>query len=95
MLKKMLLTLLLLTSSLVLDDVEQDLCLRYGADRVKVVSENPRIIKIKGSTTPLPEGKYDEPQGLLQAPLGLRCRICVRLRFGLKIIRYVRKIMWM
>ena len=55
----------------VLDDVEQDLCLRYGADRVKVVSENPRIIKIKGSTTPLPEGKYDEPQGLLQAPLGL------------------------
>ncbi len=45
----------------VLDDVEQDLCLRYGADRVKVVSENPRIIKIKGSTTPLPEGKYDEP----------------------------------
>ena len=30
----------------VLDDVEQDLCLRYGADRVKVVSENPRIIKI-------------------------------------------------
>ena len=55
----------------VLDDVEQDLCLRYGADRVKVVSENPRIIKIKGSTTLLPEGKYDEPQGLLQAPLGL------------------------
>lgn len=55
----------------VLDDVEQDLCLRYGADRVKVVSENPRIIKIKGSTTPLPDGKYDEPQGLLQAPLGL------------------------
>ena len=55
----------------VLDDVEQDLCLRYGADRVKVVSENPRIIKINGSTTPLPEGKYDEPQGLLQAPLGL------------------------
>ena len=55
----------------VLDDVEQDLCLRYGADRVKVVSENPRIIKVKGQTTPLPEGRYDEPQGLLQAPLGL------------------------
>ena len=55
----------------VLEDVEQDLCLRYGADRVKVVSENPRIIKVNGSTAPLPEGKYDEPQGLLQAPLGL------------------------
>ena len=55
----------------VLEDVEQDLCLRYGADRVQVVSENPRIIKVKGSTTPLPDGRYDEPQGLLQAPLGL------------------------
>ena len=55
----------------VLEDVEQDLCLRYGADRVQVVSENPRILKVKGNTTPLPEGKYDEPQGLLQAPLGL------------------------
>ncbi len=55
----------------ILEDVEQDACLRYGADRVQVVSENPRIIKIKGSTAPLPEGKYDEPQGLMQAPLGL------------------------
>ena len=55
----------------ILEDVEQDLCLRYGADRVQVVSENPRIIKVKGSTTPLPDGRYDEPQGLLQAPLGL------------------------
>lgn len=55
----------------VFEDVEQDLCLRYGADRVQVVSENPRILKVKGNTTPLPEGKYDEPQGLLQAPLGL------------------------
>lgn len=55
----------------ILEDVEQDLCLRYGADRVKVVCDNPRIIKVKGSTTPLPDGRYDEPQGLLQAPLGL------------------------
>lgn len=55
----------------ILEDVEQDLCLRYGADHVQVVSENPRIIKVKGSTTPLPDGRYDEPQGLLQAPLGL------------------------
>lgn len=55
----------------ILEDVEQDLCLRYGADRVQVVCENPRIIKVKGSTTPLPDGRYDEPQGLLQAPLGL------------------------
>lgn len=57
--------------SSVLADVEQDLYLRYGADRVQIVSDNPRIIKVKGNTISLPEGRYDEPQGLLQAPLGL------------------------
>ena len=71
----------------VLEDVEQDLCLRYGADRVQVVSENPRIIKVKGSTAPLPEGKYDEPQGLMQAPLGLPVKDMRKVSaFGFKII---------
>ena len=71
----------------VLEDVEQDLCLRYGADRVQVVSENPRIIKVKGSTTPLPDGRYDEPQGLLQAPLGLPVQDLRRVNaLGFKII---------
>lgn len=55
----------------ILEDVEEDLCLRLGAERVQVVSESPRIIKVKGKTEALPEGRYDEPQGLLQAPLGL------------------------
>ena len=55
----------------ILTDVEEDLRLRYGADRVQVVSDNPRIVKIKGSTEPLPDGKYDEPLGIMQAPLGL------------------------
>ena len=71
----------------ILEDVEQDLCLRYGADRVLVVSENPRIIKVKGSTTPLPDGRYDEPQGLLQAPLGLPVQDLRRVNaLGFKII---------
>ena len=71
----------------ILEDVEQDLCLRYGADRVQVVCENPRIIKVKGSTTPLPDGRYDEPQGLLQAPLGLPVQDLRRVNaLGFKII---------
>lgn len=71
----------------VLEDVEQDLCLRYGADRVQVVCDNPRIIKVKGSTTPLPDGRYDEPQGLLQAPLGLPVQDLRRVNaLGFKII---------
>ena len=45
MLKKMLLTLLLLDKQSVLDDVEQDLCLRYGADRVKARGSNRVLIK--------------------------------------------------
>ncbi len=55
----------------ILTDVEEDLRLRYGAGRVQVVSDSPRIVKIKGSTEPLPDGKYDEPLGIMQAPLGL------------------------
>lgn len=75
------------TDASILEDVEQDLCLRYSADRVQVVSESPRIIKIKGSTTALPEGRYDEPQGLLQAPLGLPVQDLRRVHdLGFKII---------
>lgn len=58
----------------VLADVEEDLLLRYGKERVAVVSAQPRIIRVLGSTELLPEGKYDEPLGLLQAPLGLPVR---------------------
>lgn len=58
----------------VLADVEEDLRLRYGDGRVSVVSESPRILKLNGSTEPVPDGKYDEPLGLLQAPLGLPVR---------------------
>ena len=57
-----------------LDDVAEDLRLRYGSDRVAELSQNPRIIRVLGSTEPLPDGKYDEPLGLNQAPLGLPVR---------------------
>ena len=55
----------------VLEDVLEDARLRYGAERVEVVSSAPQIIRIVGSTEPLPEDKYDEPRGVMQSPLGL------------------------
>ena len=71
----------------ILEDVEEDLCLRLGADRVQVVSESPRILKVKGKTEALPEGRYDEPQGLLQTPLGLPVQDLRRVNaLGFKII---------
>ena len=58
----------------VLTDVLEDLVLRYGQDRVELVSSEPQIIRVVGSTELLPDGKFDEPHGLLQAPLGLPIR---------------------
>lgn len=53
-------------------DVLEDLRLRYGEERVKIVAEQPiRIAMVLGSTAIIPEYRYDEPFGLLQAPLGL------------------------
>lgn len=52
-------------------DAVADLKLRYGEDRVAVISQNPQIVRISGSTEPVPPDKYDEPLGVLQAPLGL------------------------
>lgn len=55
----------------VLDYVLEDLLLRFGKERVDEVSTSPRILRVIGSTELLPDGKYDEPLGILQAPLGL------------------------
>lgn len=52
-------------------DLISDLRLRYGAERVTVLDTEPQIIRVLGSTALVPEDKYDEPLGLLQAPLGL------------------------
>ena len=59
------------SSPAVLEDVLEDLKLRYGAARVEIVSSEPQIIRVVGSTELLPEDKYDEPRGIMQAPLGL------------------------
>lgn len=53
------------------NDVMEDLRLRYGSERIKMIDDKPRIVEVLGSTALLPEDKYDEPLGLLQAPLGL------------------------
>lgn len=57
--------------SSIFDEVVEDLKLRYGSERVKLVSAQPKIAEVLGSTAVIPEDKYDEPLGLLQAPLGL------------------------
>ncbi|MCQ2373585.1 MAG: DUF5693 family protein [Phascolarctobacterium sp.] len=53
-------------------DVLEDLALRYGKERVKLIAEQPRrVAMVLGSTSIIPEYRYDEPFGVLQAPLGL------------------------
>ena len=59
------------SNAAVLEDVLEDARLRFGAERVEVVSSEPRILRIVGSTELVPEDKYDEPRGVLQSPLGL------------------------
>ncbi len=51
--------------------VREDLTLRYGMSRVSAVTEDGSVIKVLGKTEMLPEDKFDEPLGILQAPLGL------------------------
>lgn len=54
------------------DDLLEDLVLRYGEERVKIVAQAPkRVVMVLGSTSVIPEYRYDEPFGLLQGPLGL------------------------
>ncbi len=55
----------------IMDDLLEDLSMRYEKDRYSEVSSSPRVIKLLGNPNPLPEGVYDEPQGLMQQPLGL------------------------
>lgn len=71
----------------VLDDVRKDLVLRYGKERVADVSTSPLIVRVAGWTEPLPDGKYDEPLGLTQAPLGLSVKDLRHVQeLGFKII---------
>lgn len=71
----------------VLDDIKEDLILRYGSERVSEVSAEPRILRIVGSTDMLPEDKFDEPMGIMQAPLGLPVKDLQRIhKLGFQVI---------
>lgn len=71
----------------VMEDVLEDLKLRYGAERVEIVSSEPQIIRVVGKTELLPEGRFDEPHGILQAPLGLPARDMQKLaKMGFQLI---------
>ncbi len=53
------------------EEVWEDLRIRFGAERAKMVSENPHIIEALGSTHLVAEDDYKTPRGILQLPLGL------------------------
>lgn len=59
------------SSPVTFKEVEEDLHLRYADSRIKVVSENPRIIRVMGDPRILEKDNYDTKQPLMQAPLGL------------------------
>lgn len=53
------------------EEAWEDLRIRYGAERARMISNNPPIIEALGSTDLLPINAVREPVGILQAPLGL------------------------
>ena len=53
------------------EEVWEDLRIRYGADRAKMISNTPLIIEALGSTHLVAEDDYKTPRGILQLPLGL------------------------
>ncbi|MGL5206145.1 MAG: DUF5693 family protein [Acidaminococcaceae bacterium] len=59
------------TSHLAMQDVEEDLVLRFGKDLVKVISESPKVIEVKGDTKLAAGDAYGEQKGILQMDLGL------------------------
>ena len=53
------------------EEAWEDLRIRYGAERARMIGSNPTIIEALGSTDLLPINAVREPVGILQAPLGL------------------------
>ena len=53
------------------DEVKEDLFLRYGAERVKLFSQAPEILEVKGDSRLLLEPDYRAKTPMMQAPLGL------------------------
>ena len=52
-------------------ETEKDLYLRYAPERIAVVSESPRIIRVLGDPRIIEGDHYDTKMPLMQAPLGL------------------------
>lgn len=59
------------TSYDVLTEVVEDLYLRYGKERLRIVNNEPQIIEIVGNPMVITEENYDTKPGVMQAPLGL------------------------
>ena len=60
------------TGAKALSDVEEDLTLRFGKDRVKVVSENPRIIRFTGDLDMIKDYfSPGEQKGVRELDLGI------------------------
>lgn len=53
------------------EEAYEDLCIRYGEARVRMLSSNPPVLEALGSTHLLPEDNFRDPRGILQSPLGL------------------------
>ena len=53
------------------EEVWEDLRTRFGANRAKMISNNPPIIEALGSTHLVAEDDFKTPRGILQLPLGL------------------------
>ncbi|MBR2039165.1 MAG: hypothetical protein IJ947_02050, partial [Phascolarctobacterium sp.] len=53
------------------EEAWEDLRIRYGVERARMINSNPPIIEALGSTDLLPINAVREPVGILQAPLGL------------------------
>ena len=69
-------------------DVVEDLRLRFGQERVVELGtvEQP-LVQVLGSTVLVPPERYDEPLGVLQAPLGLNVQDLQRVEAaGFKVI---------
>lgn len=55
------------TSYDVLTEVVEDLYLRYGKDRLRIVNNEPQIIEILGNPMVITEENYDSKPGVMQA----------------------------
>ena len=53
------------------NEVKEDLYLRYGAERIKLFSQAPEILEVKGDSRLLLEPDYHSKTPMMQAPLGL------------------------